>query len=257
LLTPVRVAWLPAPVRGGPLRRLVKLLVAGDPRDPVRFRQRWTARRHPERAQIVLADAATVSELRARWRTACGAGFAETMGLADYVVRQAALALERAERRLRGMRYKVPRFVAESILERPAFQGGLMRLAQELGRPQADIAREAAADLDEIAATHSPYVIDVTAELIRVLYSRGYSAIHYDRGELARVYQLAQRHPVVFLPSHKSNLDHLVLQSALHENGHPPNHTAGGINMNFLPVGPIMRRSGVFFIRRTFKDDAG
>jgi len=256
LLTPLRVAWLPPRERGGPLRRLVKLLVAGDPRDPTRWRQRWVARSHPERAQVVLADAAPVSELRARWRTASGAGFAETMGLADFVVRQAALALERAERRLRGLRYKVPRFVAESILERPAIQGGLARLAQEEGKPQNEVVREAARDLREIAATHSPYVIDVTAELIRVLYSRGYSAIHYDRAALARIYQLAQRHPVVFLPSHKSNLDHLVLQYALHENGHPPNHTAGGINMNFFPVGPLMRRSGVFFIRRTFKDDA-
>ncbi len=60
---------------------------------------------------------------------------------------------------------------------------------------------------------------------------------------------------MVFLPSHKSNLDHLVLQYALHENGHPPNHTAGGINMNFFPVGPLVRRSGVFFIRRSFKDN--
>ena len=30
---------------------------------------------------------------------------------------------------------------------------------------------------------------------------------------------------------------------------------AGGINMNFFPLGPLFRRSGVFFIRRTFKDD--
>ena len=256
LLTPLRVAWLAAPERGGPLRRLVTLLMAGDPRDPGRMRQRWVLERHPERAQVVLADAAPVSELRARWRTACGAGFAETMGLADFVVRQAALALERAERRLRGLRYKVPRFVAESILAGPAFQGEVARRAQELGRPHAEVAREATQDLAEIAATHSPYVIDVTAQLIRVLYSQGYSAIHYDRAQLERVYQLAQRHPVVFLPSHKSNLDHLVLQHALHENGHPPNHTAGGINMNFFPMGMLMRRSGVFFIRRTFKDDA-
>src|SRR5262249_46960205 len=112
LLTPLRIAWLPAPEQGGPLRRLVKLLALGDPRDPKRWRQRWVGRRHPERAQVVLADAAPVSELRARWREAGGAGFAETMGLADFVCRQAALALERAERRLRGLRYKVPRFVA-------------------------------------------------------------------------------------------------------------------------------------------------
>jgi glycerol-3-phosphate O-acyltransferase len=256
LLTPLRIAWLGAPERGGPLRRLARLVAFGDPRDPGRVRQALVARRHPERVQIVIAEAAPVSELRARWRTAGGAGFAETMGLADFVVRQAALALERAERRLRGLRYKVPRFVGETILARPAFQGGLAQLAQRLGRPQADVLREAARDLREIAATHSPYVIDLTAQLIRVLYSRGYSAIDYDRAALTRIYQLAQRHPVVFLPSHKSNLDHLVLQYALHENGHPPNHTAGGINMNFFPVGPLVRRSGVFFIRRTFKDDA-
>jgi glycerol-3-phosphate O-acyltransferase len=36
----------------------------------------------------------------------------------------------------------------------------------------------------------------------------------------------------------------------------PPNHTAGGINMNFFPVGPLVRRAGVFFIRRSFKDNA-
>jgi glycerol-3-phosphate O-acyltransferase len=57
------------------------------------------------------------------------------------------------------------------------------------------------------------------------------------------------------LSTHKSNLDHGVLQILLHENGLPPNHTAGGINMNFFPLGPLVRRAGVFFIRRSFKDD--
>ena len=46
-----------------------------------------------------------------------------------------------------------------------------------------------------------------------------------------------------------------MLQYALHERGLPPNHTAGGINMNFFPIGPLVRRSGVFFIRRSFKDN--
>ncbi len=59
----------------------------------------------------------------------------------------------------------------------------------------------------------------------------------------------------MFLPSHKSNFDHLVLQYVLYQNGLPANHTAGGINMNFFPVGPFLRRSGVFFIRREFRDN--
>src|SRR5204863_4136932 len=171
----------------------------------------------------------------------------------EFVVRQAALALERAERRLRGARYKVPRLVQDEILSRPACRGGIAHLARELGRPEASVTRDASRYLREIAAGHSAYVIDLVANLIRYMYTRGYGeALHYDRAQLETIYALAQRHPVVFLPSHKSNLDHLVLQYALHENSHPPNHTAGGINMNFFPMGPLMRRSGVFFIRRTF-----
>jgi hypothetical protein len=118
------------------------------------------------------------------------------------------------------------------------------------------VTREASQDLREIAATHSPLVIDLVAWLIRLLYTQGYGRqLYYDRDQLAEVKALAQQNPVVFLPSHKSNLDHLVLQYALHENGHAPNHTAGGINMNFFPVGPLVRRSGTFFIRRSFRDD--
>jgi glycerol-3-phosphate O-acyltransferase len=132
----------------------------------------------------------------------------------------------------------------------------LQPFASQLSRQEDAVRRDAARYLREIAATHSPYVIDLTAHLIHLLYTRGYSeALHYDRDQLNDIYVLGQRYPLVFLPTHKSNLDHLVLQYVLHENGHPPNHTAGGINMNFFLIGPLARRSGVFFIRRTFKDN--
>ncbi len=252
LLAPLRIAWLP-PEKGGSREvRFSDLVTLGDPRDPGLLRQAWLGR-DPDRYRVVVAEPAPASALRGRWQQAGGDS---ALSLSEFVVRQAHLALERAERRLRGSRYKVPRFVHEEILARPAFRAGVAVLARERGKPQAAVAEEAARDLREIAATHSPYVIDLAANLIRLLYTRGYGErLHYDRAQLRDIYALTQRYPVVFLPSHKSNLDHLVLQYALHENGHPPNHTAGGINMNFFPVGPLIRRSGLFFIRRTFKDD--
>ncbi len=257
LLVPLRIAWHPKRRGGVHAVRLRDLLTFGDPRDPGRLRQAWVQRRHPDRCCIVAGEPATVSELRQRWHRAGGADVGLTTGLPEFVARQAALALERAERRLRGTRYKVPRLVHEDILARPGWRGGIARLARDLGRDEDSVAREAAGNLHEIAATHSTYVIDLVANIIRYIYTLGYSeALHYDRSQLEGLYALAQRYPVVFLPSHKSNLDHLVLQYALHENGHPPNHTAGGINMNFFPMGGLMRRSGVFFIRRTFKDNA-
>ncbi len=253
LLAPLRVAWFPEEKGGVREARLSDLLTFGDPRDPGVVRQAWVKRRNPDRYRIVVAEPAPASELRARCKQA---GADTTLSLCEFVARQGALALERAERRLRGARYKVPRFVHEEILARPAFRGGIARLAREVGKSPAAVAKDASRYLGEIAATHSPYVIDLAANLIRFMYQRGYGeALHYDHDELRSVYALAQRHPVIFLPTHKSNLDHLVLQYALHENGHPPNHTAGGINMNFFPIGPLFRRSGVFFIRRTFKDN--
>ncbi len=255
LLSPLRVAWLPVK-RDGVRSIRFRDLLTGDPRDPGRLRQGWILRRQPDRCRIVAAEAAPCSELRQRWHDAGYGDASETMGLARFVARQAELALERAERRLRGARYKVPRLVREDILHSPAFRGGLRRLAGSLSRSPAAVEREASGTLREIAATHSPFVIDLVAHLIRRIYTRGYGeALHYDRGQLAALTALSSRHPVVFLPSHKSNLDHLVLQYALHETGHAPNHTAGGINMNFFPVGPLVRRSGVFFIRRSFKDN--
>ena len=98
-------------------------------------------------------------------------------------------------------------------------------------------------------------MIDLVTGGFHWLITKAYVDIAYDDAELNALYTMSQQHPLVFLPSHKSNFDHLLLQYVLYENGLPPNHTAGGINMNFFPIGPLLRRSGVFFIRRQFKDN--
>ena len=137
------------------------------------------------------ADGLLVSAFR-RFDERCGrflhpgdGGRAETgatVGLAEFVARQAALALERAERKLRGARYKVPRLVEEEILDRPAFRGELSRLARQAGGSEARATRRAQKLLREIAATHSPLVIDLVAHLIRLLYTQGYGeSLQYDR----------------------------------------------------------------------------
>jgi glycerol-3-phosphate O-acyltransferase len=109
--------------------------------------------------------------------------------------------------------------------------------------------------LREIAATPSPYVIDLMANAIHALYRQGYGEIKYDKTQVAKVAELGRSNPVIFLPSHRSNLDRLSFQFMLWENDLPPNHTAGGINLDFFPVGPLLRRTGVFFIRRSFRDN--
>jgi glycerol-3-phosphate O-acyltransferase len=255
ILAPLRVLWLPKEHQGRRVARLSDVLRLGDPRDPGALRARIIARVSPDRVQVIAGEPAPESALRERWQAACGSDVAETMGLAEFVARQAALALDRAERKVRGNRYKVPRFLREEILARPTFQGGLDRLAREEGINPASVHKRAERYLKEIAANHSPLMIDIFAQLCRSSSTRGYDALRFDQAKLDEIKKLAERHPVAFLPSHKSNLDHPVVFRMLHEDGMPPNHTAGGINMNFFPTGPIVRRAGIFFIRRTFADN--
>lgn len=253
-LVPVRIAWLPVSRNDDNAIGLYDLLTLSDPRDPGILRQKWIRHFHPERCQVVIAASATIGEMRQRWQKST-AGKHEHSGFNDFVTRQAWLALERSERALRGARYKVPRFVHEEILAKHDFHNGISKLQQETGRSEKSLRLVGKKYLKEIAATHSTFLIDILHRAIGFIYRRGYAAIHYSSDQLKEIYANAQRHPIVFLPTHKSNLDHLLMQYLLHENNFPPNHTAGGINMNFFPAGMILRRTGVFFIRRTFKDN--
>lgn len=249
-LIPLRVLWM-APKKNG--RRSVSwwdVLQPGDPRDPRGLRARWIRIARRDRVRLIAATGANTSDLADDYRVS---GHVDS--IMSYVTRRAWLVLDRAERKLRGNRYKIPRFVPEAILSRREFLDSVDAAATESGMSQAMGREKAEQYLREIAATHSPYVIDLIANAIHKLYSQGYGDIKYSDAEVKRLAALGEGHPVVFLPAHRSNLDRLSLQFMLWENDLPPNHTAGGINLNFFPIGPLVRRTGVFFIRRTFKDN--
>jgi glycerol-3-phosphate O-acyltransferase len=255
LCVPIRVAWL-APERDGVRKvRLIDVLKPGDPRDPNPIQQKYILERHPDRCRIVVGMPAYRSQLEARWSTPTGRGPADGTTLGEYVAIQAWLALEQAERAIRGQRYKVPVFLREDLFWSRPFQAGVVKLAAESGKPVKRMELRTKRYLKEIAAQHSPYVIDVVNGIVGKLISMAHQSVEYSITDLLDTYKVAGDNPIIFLPSHKSNFDHLVFEHVLYENMLPLNHTAGGINMNFFLVGPLLRRSGIFFIRRSFKDN--
>ncbi|WP_075182883.1 glycerol-3-phosphate 1-O-acyltransferase PlsB [Pantoea sp. 1.19] len=106
--------------------------------------------------------------------------------------------------------------------------------------------------MEEVAADFSYEAIRLTDRVMGWTWSKLYKGINVSGGE--RVRQLAQDgHEIVYVPCHRSHMDYLLLSYVLYHQGLVPPHIAAGINLNFWPAGPIFRRLGAFFIRRTFK----
>jgi glycerol-3-phosphate O-acyltransferase len=147
-----------------------------------------------------------------------------------------------------------PEQVVAEIIASPEFQAALDGLTAQAGRPRSELEREARAGLGEMIAVQSQLALDAVDRLARFALRAYDIEVDSDAGDALR--SLNRRHALVFLPSHKSYLDPFVLRGALREAGLPCNHILGGVNVSFWPMGPVLRRSGVVFIRRTIKDDA-
>jgi glycerol-3-phosphate O-acyltransferase len=249
LVVPVCVTWLPT-VRHGQTR-LADVVLLRDPRRPWVWMQRRISEREPERVRVTAGEPATTVDLRRRCQS-------ETGGIDDleaFVRRQAAVACDRAERQIIGDRYKVPRLVTEQILASARFSVQLEQLAAELGRPLAEVREQARSCLDEVTTVQSRLGIDAFRTLMRPMHANAWS-VQADSAGVRQLKELNKRHALVFLPTHRSYMDPLVLAEVLAEHDLPRNHLIGGDNMGFWPIGPIGKRAGVVFIRRSFGNDA-
>ena len=249
-LIPARVVWLP-PVRKGERRvSMADLLVLSNPRRPPAFRQASIRKRSPDRVRVAEGEPATVADLQVRHDQSSAAG--EDFGA--FVAMQAALTAERAERQLIGDRYKVPRLVAEQIGSSARFQSDVDKLAAELGRPKAEVAKEATEKMSGFVATQSRLMDDVFSTTFGNLYERTWT-VSVDTDTMDDLRRLNKTHGLIFLPSHRSYVDTLVLSEALRRHDFPRNLVLGGINLALWPIAAVARRSGVIFIRRKFGDD--
>ena len=101
----------------------------------------------------------------------------------------------------------------------------------------------------------SRLAVDALRMFLRPLHARAWT-VKVDEDSLERLRELNRSHALVFLPSHRSYVDPLVLGEVLHNHDFPPNHLLGGENLSFFPIGPLGKRAGIIFIRRSFSKDA-
>ena len=105
----------------------------------------------------------------------------------------------------------------------------------------------------EIASDFSYPVVRAAELLLQRLWGRLYDRVEVHHGdELAKT---APGNGLVYLPNHRSHIDYLLLSYLVHAQGLAPPHIAAGANLDFALVGPLLRRGGAFFLRRSFKGE--
>ena len=117
----------------------------------------------------------------------------------------------------------------------------------------ATLEEEARRDAFAIGSNMSYPTIRVLEGLLTWFWHRIYDGVDVQGFEpLERV---AQTHTLVYTPCHRSHVDYLVLSHALFGLGLMIPHIAAGDNLNMPVIGKLLRRSGAFFMRRSFRND--
>jgi glycerol-3-phosphate O-acyltransferase len=134
------------------------------------------------------------------------------------------------------------------LLAEDAFRADVSKLAATLGVPSADAMTEAAGYLREMSALHNKRVSDAWQRFGSWL-TRGYDIVVDDDG-LAELRRLDRKHALIFLISHRSYLDEFILPPLVQAGDLSPLFGMAGDNLNFFPLGPVARRTGIIHVRR-------
>ncbi len=173
----------------------------------------------------------------------------QSLYLRRFLLRQ----INRHRQTITGPVLKSPEELKENILTAERFQESLTKLAESRNTPIYKLRKEAAANLSEIAAKYSTNVIKIASVIVGYIVDTMFDGVSFNSDGLKYVKSASQNGPLVLIPCHKSHIDYLILSYILYHNNMPCPHVAAGKNLSFWPIGPLFRRGGAFFIRRSFR----
>ena len=177
---------------------------------------------------------------------------------------------ERRAARLLRMRFKAMQFVTlgpdhshrrtllTQVVKAPRVRKAIriIHAAQSGSKPsrQTRLSQKAYRMAKTIASDLTYSTIRLFLIFLAWFWKRIYSGISI-RG-LDSVRDLNDTHTLVYVPTHRSHIDYLVLSYLLYTKGIMLPHIAAGDNLNMPVLGRLLRQGGAFFMRRSFRDDA-
>jgi glycerol-3-phosphate O-acyltransferase len=115
------------------------------------------------------------------------------------------------------------------------------------------VLKEARKYLDEIASDYSEVFIEIWDKVLDWLWNNIYDGVVVDGEGIAKIRNVSKKMPFVIIPCHRSHIDYLLLSHIFYKNNIQMPFVAAGTNLAFFPMGYIFRKSGAFFLRRSFR----
>ena len=141
------------------------------------------------------------------------------------------------------------------LIQRPEMREQMSKVADQEELDEEEVRQRVREQVEEIATDQSLLVMKFFSSVLSLIWYRIYDGFEIDREGLEQVREAARDHSVVLVPSHKSHIDYLVISYLFYQYGLTVPLVAAGANLNFWPMGPLFRRAGGFFIRRTFRGE--
>ena len=195
--------------------------------------------------------------------------FGEPLNLQDYIsaqsgeqdlknasqsVREKLIeSIDKQKRVILGPIMKSRQQLKEIVLQDRSINDKIEKLASTKGQSKKDLRKKAGACFDEIAADYNATYIHLFHRTLSLFWKKNFEGVDVDNNNLAVVREWARKGPVIYVPSHKSHIDYLVLNFVLYAHHMHIPRVAAGRNLAFWPMGHIFRKCGAFFIRRTFR----
>jgi glycerol-3-phosphate O-acyltransferase len=248
ILVPMHLFWGGSPVRLGSPSLTTLRRILGGPEDPGAFRSfvqlfryfrhQWPRLGEPLRLDEFLVAHPDLDD--------------------DALLRRLRFELthrtELVRRVIQGPRRKGARRICDEVLRGPRLQEIIAQMASQKQEPPVKFERMARGYLKEIAAEPGHLLLNFFRWFLRkFVWYRIYDGLEVDEEGMAQLREASAKGPLMFMPTHRSHVDYLLLSWLVSYYDIAPPYIAAGDNLRRIPVvGWIFRRSGAFFIKRSF-----
>jgi glycerol-3-phosphate O-acyltransferase len=143
--------------------------------------------------------------------------------------------------------------IKELVLQDARVQRAVRESALKDGVTEEKIKKRAEAYVDEIAADPRTINHHCLYYVLKFLFWKVFDGIDIKTSEFNSLKKANQNGSLIYVSSHKSHFDYLLIGYLSFINQMSIPYMAAGKNLAFWPVGTVLRTCAAFFIRRTFK----